>query len=59
MYAFILSLTLEEDAEKLAKQLINSSSPAVSGVLSVKTESWSSKDGITHKSEKTESWGGS
>ena len=42
----------------LVKQLISASSPNVSGVLNVKTESWSSKDGITHKSEKTESWGG-
>ena len=48
----------EEIAPQLAQQIINATSGSVSGVLKVKTESWSSKDGVTHTSEKTESWGG-
>ncbi|XP_052246464.1 muscle M-line assembly protein unc-89-like isoform X4 [Dreissena polymorpha] len=48
----------EEIAPQLAQQIINATSGSVSGVLKVKTELWSSKDGVTHTSEKTESWGG-
>ncbi|XP_052798476.1 muscle M-line assembly protein unc-89-like isoform X3 [Mya arenaria] len=50
----------DEIAPQLAQQIINATqgSPVTGGVISVKTESWSSKDGITRTSEKTESWGG-
>ncbi|XP_053375508.1 titin homolog isoform X2 [Mercenaria mercenaria] len=47
----------EDIAPQLAQQIIKAAGN-VSGVLTVKTESWSSKDNVTHTSEKTESWGG-
>ncbi|XP_060584855.1 muscle M-line assembly protein unc-89-like isoform X3 [Ruditapes philippinarum] len=43
--------------DQLAQQIIKAAG-SVSGVLTVKTESWSSKDNVTHTSEKTETWGG-
>lgn len=43
--------------DQLAQQIIKAAGN-VSGVLTVKTESWSSKDNVTHTSEKTETWGG-
>lgn len=50
---------LDEIAPQLVQKIINAVPDGVSGVLNVKTESWSSKDNVTHTSEKTESWGGS
>ncbi|KAK3084547.1 hypothetical protein FSP39_015151 [Pinctada imbricata] len=49
--------TTEQAANFLTNQLIGAVSPGTAGKITVKTESWSSKDGVTNRSEKTESWG--
>lgn len=48
----------EQAANFLTNQLMSTSSAGTSGRISVKTESWNSRDGVTQKTEKTESWGG-
>jgi len=50
---------IDEIAPQLLQKIANSVPGGVSGVLTVKTESWNSKDDVTRTSQKTESWGGS
>lgn len=50
---------VEQAAKFLSDKLINAGSPVVGGKITVRTETWNSQDGVTNKSEKTESWGGS
>lgn len=55
MFCFLNS---EIIANQIARQLINASGPNTGGQVTVKTESWNSRDGIVDKSQKSESWGG-
>lgn len=50
---------VEQAAKFLSDKLINNGTPVIGGKITVRTESWNSQDGVTNKSEKTESWGGS
>ncbi|KAL3856780.1 hypothetical protein ACJMK2_011497 [Sinanodonta woodiana] len=47
----------EETARELVQKLASFSSPTTSGTITVKTESWNSREAVIHKSEKIESWG--
>ncbi|CAG2230849.1 Smoothelin,Smoothelin-like protein 1,Smoothelin-like protein 2 [Mytilus edulis] len=47
----------EQAAKFLSDKLINNGTPVIGGKITVRTESWNSQDGVTNKSEKTESWG--
>lgn len=47
----------EETAKKLAKTMSTAGTHGTAGFVNVKTESWSSKDGIGRRSEKSKSWG--
>ncbi|XP_048760798.2 titin homolog isoform X6 [Ostrea edulis] len=47
----------EEAATFLTNQLINTLSPVTSGNITIKTESWNSRNGITNTSQKSQSWG--
>ncbi|KAL8604619.1 hypothetical protein ACOMHN_013399 [Nucella lapillus] len=49
--------TPELNTRELRDQLSSVSGPGSSGSISVKTESWSSREGVLHKAQKTESWG--
>ncbi|XP_033747095.1 LOW QUALITY PROTEIN: muscle M-line assembly protein unc-89-like [Pecten maximus] len=49
--------TAEQAAKFLTEQLKNASCIGTEGKISVKTESWSSRDGVTHTSQKSEAWG--
>lgn len=49
----------EEAATFLTNQLINTLSPVTSGNITIKTESWNSREGVTNASQKSQSWGGS
>eukprot|EP00918_Siedleckia_nematoides_P012733 GHVU01027829.1.p1 GENE.GHVU01027829.1~~GHVU01027829.1.p1 ORF type:complete len:306 (-),score=44.91 GHVU01027829.1:2559-3476(-) len=48
----------EETANRLAQTFSNHAYPETSGVISVKTEAWSSRDGMTKRGEKQQTWGG-
>ena len=47
----------EETAKNLAKTMSTAGTHGTAGFVNVKTESWSSKDGIGRRSEKSKSWG--
>ncbi|XP_069135255.1 uncharacterized protein [Argopecten irradians] len=49
--------TAEQAAKFLTEQLKNASCIGTEGKISVKTETWSSRDGVTHTSQKSEAWG--
>ncbi|XP_052073837.1 uncharacterized protein LOC127711762 isoform X5 [Mytilus californianus] len=49
--------TPEQAAKFLSDKLINTGTPVIGGKITVRTETWNSQDGVTNKSEKTESWG--
>ncbi|KAL5016448.1 hypothetical protein ScPMuIL_006037, partial [Solemya velum] len=44
-------------ANQIARQLIGASGPNTGGRVTVKTESWNSRDDIVDKTQKSESWG--
>lgn len=50
---------VEQAAKFLSDKLVNAGSPVIGGKITVRTEAWNSQDGVTNKSEKTETWGGS
>jgi len=54
----ITKSTAEDTAKRLADTFTKKGLDGTSGVIKVKTESWSSKDGVTNRSEKTKTWGG-
>ena len=55
---YVLSWQPEEAAKALANTFSNKAGSGTSGIINVKTESWSSKDGITRRNEKSQAWGG-
>lgn len=58
-FPFCTHLGTEEAATFLTNQLINTLSPVTSGNITIKTESWNSRDGVTNTTQKSQSWGGS
>ncbi|CAH1801843.1 unnamed protein product [Owenia fusiformis] len=56
--AYAIKKSAEETAKNLANDFGKSSSPGTTGQVSVKTQSWSSRDGVMKTEEKSKSWGG-
>ncbi|XP_050410486.1 titin homolog isoform X2 [Patella vulgata] len=48
----------DQAAKELTNKILSNCGYGTSGQISVKTESWNSKDGLVEKSQKKESWGG-
>ncbi|XP_013412463.1 muscle M-line assembly protein unc-89 isoform X5 [Lingula anatina] len=46
------------DAQSLAEQFSNCSSPGTSGSITVKYQAWNSRDGLIENTEQTKTWGG-
>ncbi|XP_013412551.1 smoothelin-like protein 1 isoform X5 [Lingula anatina] len=53
-----LSLSMSTDAQSLAEQFSNCSSPGTSGSITVKYQAWNSRDGLIENTEQTKTWGG-
>ena len=55
-----ISMVITEDvARGIADTFTRRGIQGSSGIIHVKTENWSSKDGVTKRTEKTQAWGGS
>ena len=58
LYLWFLRRSPEETARRLADTFTQRGYPQTSGLIRVKTESWSSDDGARHHAQKTSSWAG-
>ena len=58
LYLSFLHRSPEETARRLADTFAERGYPQTSGLIRVKTESWSSQDGAGHRAQKASSWAG-